>query len=100
VTDQRKYKRFELRLPLELVNGASYAGAKTCETENLSSGGVLFQCGDEYAVGDAIEYRITLPSREGERSPVQLLCRGKVIRRSEGRQIAATLERYEFVRSK
>lgn len=54
-------------------------------------------------IGDLIEYRITLsPNASGSR-PVQLHCRGKVVRRqingSGATNIAATLERYEFVRS-
>jgi hypothetical protein len=61
-------------------------------------------------VGDPIEYLVTLPSALSGAS-VRLRCMGKVIR-SQGMQtseqatarrpyaIAATLERYEFIRSK
>lgn len=102
MTDQRRFKRFELKLPLQL-RPAGAAKFETCETRNLSSGGVLFQSQTAFEVGDPVEYRITLPSTAQD--AVELLCRGKVIRRSakdtaELPQVAATLERYEFVRNK
>jgi hypothetical protein len=49
-------------------------------------------------VGEVVEYLISLPtgSRIGD---VQLYCKGKVVRRDETEAgLAATLERYEFVR--
>jgi hypothetical protein len=100
VPDQRKTKRFELKLPLELLLSGS-ASFEPCETQNVSSGGVLFLSPLQLEVGDLIEYRITLPG--GASSPVKLRCRGKVVRLQPGNNgadahVAATLERYEFVR--
>lgn len=105
MTDQRKYKRFELRLPLELLRSGSLLPVETCETCNLSSGGVLFHGKALVEVGDIIEYRITLPAKAPEEPPVQLHCKGKVVRRQVtngglAANIAATLERYEFVRNR
>jgi hypothetical protein len=75
-------------------------------TKNISSAGVLFTAGKEPDLGGSIEYVITL-NREGPQ-PVQIRCVGKVLRAEpslgtpdDGRpayEIAATLERYEFVR--
>jgi hypothetical protein len=55
------------------------------------------------APGDSIEYEIALPGKKAGNSAVTLHCRGKVLRRRqlddpEEVEIAATLERYEFVR--
>jgi hypothetical protein len=78
------------------------------ETENLSSGGVLFISKEELKIGDRIEYLITFPAGSGNNGGVKLHCVGKVIRQceqegdsaaEEPRAIAATLERYQFVRS-
>ena len=108
VPDQRKTKRFELHLPLKLLRAGSREVNESVETKNLSSGGVLFTSDQEVQVGDPIEYIITLPSKPGEKEKVRLHCVGKVIRldRVKGdanskqvRSVAATLERYEFVRS-
>jgi len=73
---------------------------------NISSTGVLFIASTEPDLGGPIEYVITLSS-EG-RQAVNIRCVGKVLRSErvhhavEGRsfQIAATLERYEFVRDR
>jgi len=75
-------------------------------TKNISSAGVLFTAAREPDLGGSIEYVITL-NREGPQ-PVQIRCVGKVLRavpsngstedERPGFEIAATLERYEFVR--
>ena len=106
VNDQRRHRRFELRLPLELVRAGSSQVNEVAETRNLSSGGVLFTTGQTLEIGSAIEYFITLPA--GQSDGVRLHCVGKVVRRQlvtaenggeEPTAIAATLERYEFIRS-
>ena len=77
---------------------------RTCLTKNISSSGVLFTTEREADLGGPIEYIITL-NHDGVQE-VNLRCIGKVMRsectdRDPGSlafQIAATLERYEFVR--
>jgi hypothetical protein len=75
-------------------------------TKNISSTGVLFTAGAQPDLGGPIEYVITL-NLEGMQS-VCLRCVGKVLRSERALsagdphrffQIAATLERYEFVRN-
>jgi len=99
VAEQRKSKRFELRLPVELVRAGSRRVSHFGETKNVSSGGILFTDPSEpIEVGQPIEYLISLPTGKniGE---VRLRCMGTVVRRDEEVQaLAATLERYEFVR--
>ena len=71
-------------------------------TKNISSGGVLFTAGREPDIGASIEYVIALGGPSDQR--VSLRCIGKALRanRSDASEsaydIAATLERYEFVR--
>jgi len=77
-------------------------------TKNISSCGVLFTAGKEPDLGGPIEYIITL-NHEGPQT-VNLRCVGKVLRAErspyepdeepKAYQIAATLERYEFVRDR
>ena len=93
-----------MRLPLEVVRGGGASLQESCETRNLSSGGVLFQADVLLEVGQLIEYKITLPPNTPKEPPVQLYCKGKVVRHqsdNEGslKHIAATLERYEFIRA-
>ena len=81
--------------------------SKTGETRNMSSGGVLFTTDVPVAVGDSIEYMITLPTGSSSSGLVRLKCMGKVTRfdpqvlespAKRSNSVAATLERYEFVR--
>lgn len=69
------------------------------ETRNVSSCGVLFTSTAPVPVGESIEYLITFPKMPGARSDVRLRCVGKVQRHQDGDYFAATLERYEFVRT-
>jgi hypothetical protein len=100
VADQRKSKRFELKLPVELIRAGSRPVHHVGETVNVSSGGVLFSTeAPAVEVGQSIEYLIGLPTgtRIGE---VRLRCMGKVVRKDDDQlSVAATLERYEFVRA-
>jgi hypothetical protein len=73
----------------------------------MSSGGVLFTTEISVDVGDAIEYMITLPTSSNSGGLVRLKCVGKVTRFDDDgakipmrptHAVAATLERYEFVR--
>jgi len=71
-------------------------------TKNISSGGVLFTSESEPEVGTSIEYVITLGAPADQN--VNLRCIGKVVRYTRapaenGFDVAATLERYEFIRS-
>jgi hypothetical protein len=79
---------------------------KQTETRNISSGGVLFLSESQMTIGDPIEYVLTLPTGK-EPVKVRLHCVGTVLRMEERQAIpekerafnvAATLDRYEFVR--
>ena len=101
--DQRKNQRFDLRLPFELVRSGAQTVGKAGETRNLSSCGVLFTADADVKVGQPIEFMITLPTGKAG-SSVRLRCVGKVVRRDKETggdgSVAATLERFEFVRPK
>lgn len=95
--EQRKSKRFELKLPLEITRAGVLPVSSPGETRNLSSSGVLFNVESPVPIGESIEYVITLPVRRDGEEPVRLRCVGKVVR-LETAAAAATLERYEFIR--
>lgn len=99
MTDNRKNQRFELRLPFELVRSGNRGHFIHGVTMNVSSSGVLFESEQHLPVGEIIEYYITLPTGHNPEEDVRLRCMGKVIRSYE-RYAAATMERYEFVRSR
>jgi len=105
--ENRRTRRFTLSLPLSVVRSGVEQTTLAGHTKNISSTGVLFTTEKEPAVTGAIEYVISLS--EDEKRPVNLRCLGKVVRlerattgRHGGAQayhVAATLERYEFVRA-
>ena len=112
VAEQRKSKRFDLNLPVELIRTGSVPVNQTGETSNMSSSGVLFTSENQMSIGDPVEYMVTLPSPVSIGTQVRLRCMGKVMRTENSRtenmehvsrrpyRIAVTLERYEFIRSK
>jgi hypothetical protein len=90
--EQRRTRRFKLHLPLAVTR----------------TGAVLFTAGRGPELGGPIEYIITL-NADGPQV-VNLRCIGKVVRAERldpgpaepvsAYQVAATLERYEFVRER
>lgn len=106
--EQRRTRRFQLELPLSIIRAGTERVTMAGLTRNISSCGVLFTAGNEPDLGGPIEYIITL-NHEGPQ-PVNLRCVGKVLRAErthfaaeaglKAYQIAATLERYEFVRER
>jgi hypothetical protein len=105
--EQRSAKRFDLRLPFELLRSGTLPINHRTETRDLSSCGVKFSSESQLPIGDAIEYLITLPGNNRDGSAVRLRCLGTVVRMEPNQRrnnkerpfdIAATLERYEFVR--
>ena len=103
--EQRRTRRFQLQLPLSITRSGAGRVPFAGFTKNISSSGVLFTAEKEPDLGGPIEYVINL-THEGAQT-VSLRCMGKVLRAdpiitSEDRtgnfQVAATLERYEFIR--
>ena len=106
--EQRRTRRFKLQLPLSITRAGAERVTFAGITDNISSSGVLFTVEREPDLGIPIEYIITL-THDGPQA-VNLRCVGKVLRseklresvreESSAYQIAATLERYEFVRDR
>ena len=99
VNEQRKNQRFELKLPFEIIRTGTNT-KMVGETKNVSSSGVLFTSDTSVQIGEPIEYLITFPRPAGSKSEVRLRCVGTVLRQDPESKFAATLERYEFVRSR
>ena len=103
--EQRRTKRFDLSLPVEVLRAGSVHTSRFAKTRNISSGGVLLLSPSEMEIGGPVEYVITLSSGNG--NSVNLRCLGKVLRqepleaKDEGGRysVAVSLERYEFTRS-
>jgi hypothetical protein len=107
VIEQRRTKRFEIELPVEIIRTGSDQVCETGTTRNISSGGILFVGGKNLEIDSPVEYVVTLTS--GVNGVVNLRCMGKVLRLQKGTSeeseeqsvvAAVSLERYEFQRGK
>ena len=103
-TDKRRAKRFPMRLPVA-VKADHKGDRQVVETRDVSSSGVYFDFSGPLEVGTAVEFLLTLPEPITKGSPVRIRCIGKVVRldKTPGGNpghtgVAATIERYEFVR--
>lgn len=102
--EQRRTRRFKLQLPVAVTRSGTERVMQSGLTKNISSGGVLFTSEKEPDLGGSIEYVINLSGSPDQ--GVSLRCIGKVVRYAKTSDsaepvfdVAATLERYEFVRS-
>ena len=103
--EQRRTRRFTLQLPLAIIRSGAERITVSGLTKNISSSGVLFTSAREPDLGGPIEYVITLNTQSPQL--VNIRCIGKVVRAERmdrdpvgpAFQVAATLERYEFVRT-
>ena len=69
-----------------------------------NGGGVYFEFASSLEVGTPLEFVLTLPEQITKGNAVRIRCMGKVVRVDTGKSeegslgIAATIERYEFLR--
>ena len=105
VNDKRRAQRFPMTLPVNLkVEELGEAEIEAVQTRDVSSGGIYFEFESHLAVGTSLEFVLTLPGEITKGSSVRIRCMGKVVRVDKTSEqdnhsgIAATIERYEFVR--
>lgn len=99
--EQRRSPRYQLQLPVDILQVGSQKLNRTGRTRDISSGGVCFLSSEEVEIGGRIEYLITLST--GNR-PVKIRCLGKVLRSRQPEaeshyEVAVTMERYQFMNS-
>ena len=93
-----------MRLPVDVKVQVGQTGSETVHTRDVSSKGIYFQFGFPLNIGSSVEFQLTLPESLTKGSPVRIRCIGKVVRVDQEKNgapdigIAATIERYEFVR--
>lgn len=104
-TDKRRARRFPMRLPVAVKVEEMRGEQAVVQTRDVSSSGVYFEFGTPLDVGAPLEFLLTLPEPLTKGSPVRIRCIGKVVRVERGVHgstshvgVAATIERYEFVR--
>jgi hypothetical protein len=96
VVERRKRRRFDLRLPCQLVRIRGRFEHRDGETKNISSTGALLKMGFVAEVGDALEYVIRMPAPD-ETQDIRIRCFGTVVR-CDLTEIAVAFQQYEFER--
>jgi len=106
VIDQRRDRRFDLKLPVEVLGAGVARVSQIATTQNISSRGVLFVSANWMEIGVSVEYVVTLIS--GRNGVVDLYCIGRVLRiekkvaevtHDESIVVAISVDQYEFIRS-
>ena len=107
MNDQRRSKRFDLKLPVEVIRPHHSPAHLVGETCNISSNGVLFKTDHPIDLGESLEYYVTLPTAPSPTERLRLRCVGKVVRvlpdsaePVSDHTLAVTMERYEFMRQR
>ncbi|MGI8988786.1 MAG: PilZ domain-containing protein [Bryobacteraceae bacterium] len=100
--EQRRSQRFRIELPVEVTQLSGKRVNRPVKVFDIGSGGISFRSSREWDVGGRIEYVITLSAEK----KVRIRCLGKIVRVENtpgdpeaSYKVAATIERYEFLRS-
>lgn len=101
--NQRRFRRYGVKLPCRIKPRASRKSAVRPETEvetlDVSRGGLFFLASAEWTIGTAIEFELDLPALVVGK-PLRIRCRGtitRVVPQEEGRMgIGATIDHYEY----
>ena len=101
--ERRRSQRYPMTLPLRIVRASPRQTYLEGRTRNLSAKGAYFVVSEGFERGTAIEFLVTLQQGLATAGQVGLHCRGHVMRldKLDGKNrlgVAATIDRYEFVR--
>jgi len=99
VAEKRRYRRYELLLPVEVIKIGDRHTRLRFQSRNISCRGILLEDPEGLLEkGQLIEFLVFLPSAE-EGVQVRVHCKGSVVRRDRARlSTAAAMQRYEFER--
>ena len=103
-SDKRRARRFPMTLPVAIRVEEIADFESTVRTRNVSSSGVYFEFASPIEIGTPLEFILTLPEQITKGSAVKIKCVGKVVRVDRNKAdadslgVAATIERYEFLR--
>ncbi|HVJ04828.1 MAG TPA: hypothetical protein VM578_04100 [Candidatus Saccharimonadales bacterium] len=101
--EKRMIQRFALELPVDVTAHAGEEVHATATTRDVISHGICFYCDAAIERESIIEFTLTLPTEITMAQPMNVRCRGTVVRREDGSPdghkftIAAAIESYEFV---
>ncbi|HEV2198156.1 MAG TPA: PilZ domain-containing protein [Candidatus Acidoferrum sp.] len=100
-SERREARRFNMNLPLRVLPREAKGDELKAQTRDLSYQGLYFLAEADFAVGNEIDFVITLPQQVTQSGDVNIRCQGRIVRvetTENGRMgIAARIHRYEFI---
>lgn len=92
-----RFPRYDVELPMEYrwAGDDSWHSGKTI---NFSRSGLLFEAEAPLSPAAQIELALAVPSPGSSVTTVSIVCKGRVVRQSHGRLLAARISSYLFVR--
>jgi hypothetical protein len=101
--ERRRAQRYYLSLPIQIVRLAQERVDLLGKTRDLSANGAYFVLSANVDAGSQIEFFVTLQETRPAFRRVRLRCRGHVTRldpigSTDRWGVAATIDRYQFVR--
>ena len=93
-----------MALPIDLRLAGKGAGEESVKTRDISSSGVYLEFSTPVDIGSSVEFVLTLLGEITKGQPVRVKCRGNVRRvdkvhiAKNAVGLAATIDRYEFIR--
>ena len=101
---QRRFQRFAVNVPCAVRPLRKYAGIKvhsiSAETKDISRGGICIVANAAWRVGTEIECVLQLALEPLPAKPVEIQCRGKIVRVAErengGLELGATIEHFSY----
>jgi PilZ domain len=88
--------RFPLTLPIHVIT--DHNSRLLATTQNISSGGVLFDVGEPISVGSRVEFQIDMPAKVlGTPTDVAVQCIGRVVRclnKKNQNEVAVVIDDY------
>jgi hypothetical protein len=98
--EKRAVRRFAVSLPVTLTEASGQQLSSAAETRDVSSHGICFYTDKAIDTQSVIEFTVTLPTEVTLTEPINVRCRGTVVRvegHDDGFAIAAAIDSYEFV---
>lgn len=95
--DRRLQRRYPLELDLEfrIMDGDEVVAQGAGRTENISSGGVLFEAEDDIRHGHQVELAVRWPAVLGASPFIELRISGRMVR-TDAHRGAIRMSRYHF----
>jgi len=97
VNEQRRAKRFPIRVPLQIVSENLETVART---QDISASGILLSTEHLFPAGSMLRFLITFPSSITKGKPLRVRCTGEVVRvdqKERDYEVGVQIKHFQFL---